>query len=80
MEKKETIESWLKNLKLFSLNSDVQCSREEKALNQQLIGTRHVNLAFKEMIKHMHCDLEIKDTNFDCKPVVLENGIQILLF
>lgn len=42
---------WLNNLKLFALNSEVHCSREEKPIKQELIGTRNVNLAFNEMIE-----------------------------
>jgi len=80
MELKEKVDFWLKNLKLFSLNSEIQCSREEKILKQELIGTRHVNLAFKEMIKHMHCDMEIENYSVINSPVVKENGVQILLF
>lgn len=80
MALEDKVESWLKNLKLFALNSEVQCSREEKGINQELIGTRHVNLAFNEMIKHMHADLDCQYENIISQPLVIAGGMQVLLF
>lgn len=80
MALEDKVENWLKNLKLFALNSEVQCSREEKAIKQELIGTRHVNVAFNEMIKHMHLDMACQYDNIVSQPVVIEGGMQVLLF
>ena len=57
MELNDKVEFWLNNLKLFAINAEIHCSREEKVLKQEHIGTRNVNLAFNEMIKHMYTDI-----------------------
>jgi len=80
MDSKDKIEFWLKNLQLFALNSEVQCSREEKVIKQELIGTRHVNFAFNQMLKHMHDDLSYPYENVVNQPVVIVDGRQVLLF
>lgn len=80
MELDDKVEFWLNNLKVFALNSEVQCSREGKLLGQELIGTRHVNVAFNDMIKHMHSDLGFEYREVISKPQVIEGGCQILLF
>lgn len=80
MEAKDKVEFWLRNLKLFALNSEVHCSREEKIIKQELIGTRNVNLAFNEMIKHMHSDMGFQYENIVKQPIVIKGGKQILLF
>lgn len=80
MELTDKVEKWLKSLKLFALNSEVHCSREEKEINIELIGTRHVNLAFNQMIKHMHSDLGFEYDNAVVDSPVIEGGNQILLF
>lgn len=73
------IEKWLDNLKLFSLNAEVHCSREEKAIEKELIGTRYVNLAFKGMIEHMHSDFDVHYEDIATENRVIEGGKQILL-
>jgi chemotaxis signal transduction protein len=67
---------WLKNLRLFGINSEIHCSREEKVLNQECVGTRHVNLA----VKHMHNDFDFQYENDLNHQLVFEDGKQILLF
>lgn len=80
MEVKDKVEFWLNNLKLFALNSEVHCSREEKVIKQELFGTRNVNLAFNEMVKQMHFDMKYQYENVVSQPAIIEGGRQILLF
>lgn len=80
MHRKEKIDLWLDRLKLFAVNAEVHCAREERAFHQEHIGTRHVNQAFNHMIQHMHHDLEVPyDARFATAQVI-EGGKQILLF
>lgn len=79
MEDKK-VEMWLDNLKLFALNAEVHCSREERVVGQELVGTRNVNVAFDGMIKHMHADLNIMNKNIFIEPVIVPGGRQVLLF
>lgn len=80
MELKDKVVKWLDNLKLFSLNAEVHCSREEKALNLEFTGTREVNIAFNEMIKHMHQDLGFEYEGAITESTLIKGGRQILIF
>ena len=76
----EKVERWLQNLRIFAINSEIHCSREEKQIKQECIGTRHVNLAFNDMLKYMHGDFDLPYKNHLDQQLVLEGGRQILLF
>ena len=80
MSENDKVGRWLNNLKLFAINAEIHCSREEKVINQECVGTRHVNLAFNEMIKHMHKDLNFQNENDLSQQVIIEGGNQVLLF
>lgn len=76
----EKIEFWLKNLSLYALNADVHCSREEKVIGKEMMGTRYVNLALKGLLTEMHADLGYEYKKSVEDSVVLEGGLQVLLF
>ena len=76
----EKLEKWLNHLRLFGLNAQVHCSREEKTLGQEHIGTRHVNVAYHQMIKHMHSDMNLPYAHELPFDHVVEGGKQVLLF
>lgn len=80
MNIEDKVKKWLDNLRLFAVNSAVHCSREEKVLKQEQIGTRNVYFAFNEMIKHMHSDFNIEWENVINESAIIEGGSQILLF
>lgn len=80
MDQTEKVKLWLERLKRFAINAEIHCSREEKVIRQELIGTRHVNMAFNEMLRQMHQDFGCNYERVVDSPKVLKGGMQILLF